>query len=99
MEWSRLKAPVILYDRDLPGKGWRGTVEELAGSPARACVILLSSVLDTYLRDEVVRKGGVRRVAQAAPKTRRGPHGQAAAKAKGKIEFSVTFPPQLHLCL
>ena len=59
--WSaleRLKAPVILYDRDLPGKGWRETVEELAASPSRACVILVSAVLDTYLRDEVVRNGG-----------------------------------------
>ncbi|MGD0126207.1 MAG: response regulator [Terriglobia bacterium] len=55
---DRLNAPVILYDRDLPGKGWRETVEELAASPARACVILLSTVLDTYLRDEVLRNGG-----------------------------------------
>jgi len=49
---------VILYDRDLPGKGWRETVEELAASPAPACVILLSNVLDTYLRGEVLRTGG-----------------------------------------
>ena len=49
---------MILYDRDLPGKGWRETVEELAASPAPACVILLSNVLDTYLRGEVLRNGG-----------------------------------------
>jgi len=53
-----LKAPVILYDRDLPGKGWRQSVEDLASSPHRACIILVSAVLDTYLRDEVVRHGG-----------------------------------------
>jgi hypothetical protein len=47
-----LQAPVILCDRDLPGKGWRETVEELAAFPAHACVILLSAVLDTYLLDE-----------------------------------------------
>ena len=55
---DRLKATVILYDRDLPGKGWRETVAELAASPSRACVIMMSAVLDTYLRDEVVRNGG-----------------------------------------
>ena len=55
---DKLKAPVILCDRDLPGKGWRQTVEGLASSPHRACVILVSAVVDTYLRDEVVRHGG-----------------------------------------
>jgi FixJ family two-component response regulator len=54
----KLKAPVILCDRDLPGKGWRGTVEDLASSPHRACIILVSGVVDTYLWDEVVRTGG-----------------------------------------
>jgi len=55
---DKLKAPVILCDRDLPGKGWRETVEGLASSPHRACVILVSGVLDAYLWDEVVRTGG-----------------------------------------
>lgn len=55
---DKLKAPVILCDRDLPGKGWRQTVEVLASSPHRACVILVSGVVDTYLWDEVVRTGG-----------------------------------------
>lgn len=55
---DKLKAPVILCDRDLPGKGWRETVEDLASSPHRACVILVSGVLDAYLWDEVVRTGG-----------------------------------------
>jgi FixJ family two-component response regulator len=55
---DKLKAPVILCDRDLPGKGWRGTVEDLALSPHRACIILVSGVVDTYLWDEVVRTGG-----------------------------------------
>ncbi len=55
---SRLKAPVILCDRDLPGADWREAVQVLATSSRGACVILLSSVLDDYLRDEVGRKGG-----------------------------------------
>jgi FixJ family two-component response regulator len=53
-----LKPQVILCDRDLPGKGWRETVNSLASSPHRACIILLSEVVDTYLWEEVVRHGG-----------------------------------------
>ena len=52
---DQLKTPVILCDRDLPGQGWRETVEDLASSPHRACIILVSGVVDTYLWDEVVR--------------------------------------------
>ena len=55
---DKLKAPVILCDRDLPGRGWRETVEDLASSPHRACIILVSEVVDTYLWNEVVRTGG-----------------------------------------
>ena len=55
---DRLKAPVILCDRDLPGDGWRATVEDLASSPHRACIILVSGVVDTYLWNEVVLTGG-----------------------------------------
>jgi CheY-like chemotaxis protein len=55
---DKLQSPVILCDRDLPGQGWRQTVEDLAASPSRACVILVSAVVDRYLLDEVVRKGG-----------------------------------------
>ena len=55
---DKLKAPVMLCDRDLPGRGWRETVEDLASSPQRACIILVSEVVDTYLLNEVVRTGG-----------------------------------------
>jgi CheY-like chemotaxis protein len=55
---DELKAPVVLCDRDLPGKGWRETVEGLASSPHRTCIILVSGVVDTYLWHEVVRTGG-----------------------------------------
>ena len=54
----RLKAPVILCDRDLPGLQWRDVVQVLATSSHGACVILLSKVLDDYLRDEVGIQGG-----------------------------------------
>jgi FixJ family two-component response regulator len=53
-----LKSPVVLCDRDLPGRGWRETVEELASSPHHACIILVSGVVDTYLWNEVARTGG-----------------------------------------
>jgi two-component system response regulator HydG len=55
---DKLKAPVVLCDRDVPGKGWRETMEKLASSPYRACIILVSGVVDTYLWNEVVRMGG-----------------------------------------
>jgi len=54
----KLKAPVVLFDRDLPGGDWRGVVRDLASSPHRACVILVSAVVDAYLWNEVVRTGG-----------------------------------------
>ena len=54
----RLKSPVVLCDRDLPGRGWRGMVKDLASSPHRACIILVSGVVDSYLWNEVVRTGG-----------------------------------------
>jgi CheY-like chemotaxis protein len=55
---SRLAAPVILFDRDLPGAEWRTAVRSLAASPHRACVVLMSGVVDDYLRQELIRRGG-----------------------------------------
>jgi response regulator RpfG family c-di-GMP phosphodiesterase len=55
---DHLKAPVILCDRDLPGSQWRDVVQVLASSPHRACVILISRVVDNYLWNEVVQRGG-----------------------------------------
>jgi FixJ family two-component response regulator len=54
---NRLKAPIILCDRDLPGTEWRDAVRALASSGG-ACVILLSKVLDDYLWNEVGHHGG-----------------------------------------
>jgi DNA-binding NtrC family response regulator len=55
---KHLIAPVILFDRDLPGAEWRTTVKSLAASPHRACVVLMSRVVDDYLRQELIRRGG-----------------------------------------
>jgi len=55
---EKVRAPVVLCDRDLPGCGWRATMEGLASSPHRACIILVSAVVDSYLWNEVVRTGG-----------------------------------------
>ena len=55
---SQLTAPVILFDRDLPGAEWRTAVRSLAASPHRACVVLMSGVVDDYLRQELIRRGG-----------------------------------------
>jgi CheY-like chemotaxis protein len=55
---DQLKAPVILCDRDLPGAEWRDVVQGLASLPHRACVILISKVVDDYLWNEVVQRGG-----------------------------------------
>lgn len=54
----RLNSPVILYDRDWPNAEWRTTVQALASSPHRYCVILASRVADDYLWEELIRCGG-----------------------------------------
>ena len=55
---NRLNSPVILYDRDWPNAEWRATVQALASSPHRSCVILASRVADDYLWQELIRCGG-----------------------------------------
>jgi len=55
---DRLRAPVILCDRDLPGEDWREVVEILARPPQRTCIILISKVVDDYLWNEAVKRGG-----------------------------------------
>jgi DNA-binding response OmpR family regulator len=55
---DRIDAPVILCDRDLPGEEWRRVVGTLAAAPQPSCILLLSKVVDEYLRDAVVGSGG-----------------------------------------
>lgn len=53
------RAPgVILYDRDTPGMLWRHAVQSLAQSAPDCSILLVSSVSDRYLWEEVVRLGG-----------------------------------------
>jgi DNA-binding NtrC family response regulator len=55
---DRVKAPVVLCDRDSVETQWREAIETLASRPHLPCVILLSEAVDTYLWSEVVRGGG-----------------------------------------
>ena len=50
--------PVVLCDRDLPGRDWRESMGAVLQAPHPVCVILASRVADSYLWDEVVRRGG-----------------------------------------
>src|ERR1700716_242313 len=55
---KKMRAAVILCDRDLPGLDWRSALETLAASRPDCPIILTSSVNDEYLWDEVIHKGG-----------------------------------------
>jgi FixJ family two-component response regulator len=54
----QLRACAILCDREVPGREWREVVEALSSGVHRPCVLLVSSVVDDYLWNEVVRRGG-----------------------------------------
>ncbi len=55
---KKMRAAVILCDRDLPGLDWRHALEKLASSRPDCPIVLTSSVNDEYLWDEVIHKGG-----------------------------------------
>jgi DNA-binding NtrC family response regulator len=55
---KKMRAAVILYDRDLPGLDWRDALEKLSAARPDCPIVLTSSVNDEYLWDEVVHKGG-----------------------------------------
>lgn len=55
---KKMRAAVILCDRDLPGLDWRDALETLAASRPDCPIVLTSSVNDEYLWDEVIHKGG-----------------------------------------
>ena len=55
---GRRAVPVIILDRDLDDDDWRCTVHLFAQTQPKPCIILVSSVMDSYLFDEVVKQGG-----------------------------------------
>jgi DNA-binding NtrC family response regulator len=55
---KKMRAAVILCDRDLPEVDWRHALERLAASRPDCPIVLTSSVNDEYLWDEVVHTGG-----------------------------------------
>ena len=50
--------PILLFDRDAAGASWQTAMNRMIKSRRGACVVLLSSVADQYLWDEVVHQGG-----------------------------------------
>ena len=52
------RAAVIVCDRDLPGPDWRECVRSLAGARPESPILLMSSIFDEYLWEEVVHIGG-----------------------------------------
>ena len=55
---KKMRAAVILCDRDLPGVDWRNALEKLSAARPDCPIVLASSVNDEYLWDEVVHTGG-----------------------------------------
>lgn len=55
---KKAEVPILILDRDTAGENWRQTIKHLVHSRPRACVVLLSSVGDQYLWNEVVQQGG-----------------------------------------
>ena len=55
---ERIKAHIILLDRDLAEGDWRNSLSDCASSSAGACTLLISKVADDYLWNEVVCNGG-----------------------------------------
>src|SRR5271155_1617761 len=51
-------APILLFDRDAGEARWQDSIKRLLKSRRNACVVLLSSVADQYLWEEVVQQGG-----------------------------------------
>lgn len=52
------RAAVIVCDRDLPGLDWRNCLERLVAARPECPILLMSSIYDDYLWEEVVHRGG-----------------------------------------
>jgi len=51
-------APLIFYDRDLPGIEWPNMFQILLSVQEQCCIILVSPVTDDYLWRAVIERGG-----------------------------------------
>jgi DNA-binding response OmpR family regulator len=49
---------LVILDRDLSEHSWRRSVQRLANARSTPCVLLASSVVDPYLFQELVKRGG-----------------------------------------
>ncbi len=52
------KIPIVLFDREISGDEWRDMISAMAQSGHFVYAILISSVSDDYLWNEVMRHGG-----------------------------------------
>jgi DNA-binding NtrC family response regulator len=55
---GQTKPQILFMDRDLSGSDWRETMSVFASSSNKICIMLVSTVVDTDLWNEVVRNGG-----------------------------------------
>jgi DNA-binding response OmpR family regulator len=54
----KLKPQIMLFDRDLAGHHWREFVAAFAAASSGVCIMLLSTVLDDNLWNDLVANGG-----------------------------------------
>jgi DNA-binding NtrC family response regulator len=61
--------PIVLCDRDLPGRDWREVMAQIVESAPRVCFLLTSRVSDEYLWREVAMHGGYDVIAKPLEET------------------------------
>jgi DNA-binding NtrC family response regulator len=54
----QIEPQIVLIDRDIAGGSWRVAMSSLTSCSTGTCITLVSSVMDGYLWNEVVRNGG-----------------------------------------
>ena len=61
--------PIVLCDRDLPGRDWRAVMAQIIESSPHVCFLLTSRVSDEYLWREVAMHGGYDVIAKLLDET------------------------------
>jgi DNA-binding NarL/FixJ family response regulator len=54
----KLKPQIMFFDRDLAGQGWREFAAGFAAASSGVCIMLLSTVIDDNLWNDLVANGG-----------------------------------------